>query len=186
MPFWIDGMRRGATHDWAQDAFQPREKENRVDLVLDEGDAPAIEKQYALEGERLEVRYRLSSTSARRGALEIEVNLGLHVFRADDRWVEVDGRRAEAAYWGAEEQKDGVRAAAFIDAWADRRLEIDIDRPAAWSRRPIETISLSEEGAEAVFQGVETRYRFEVEIPAGGEWQVRFHLRALRAAEVPA
>jgi alpha-amylase len=181
---WSEG---GATHDWAEDSFELVAGAGALRLTREEADAPRLEKVYELDAERgLGVSYRLSSDRPRRGTLEVTVNLGLHVFRADDRWVEIDGRRDDAAHWGAAEQRAGVRAAAFVDAWADRRLEIEIDRPADWSRAPIETISLSEAGAEAVFQGVEVGHRFEVEIPAGGEWRVAFRLRALRAAEVPA
>jgi len=39
---------------------------------------------------------------------------------------------------------------------------------------------------EAVFQGIELRHRFDVDIPAGGEWRVSFKLRALRVAKVHA
>jgi len=176
----------GAAHDWAEEAFDLEVAGERVDLRKDEGEAPRLEKTYTLDTEGLRVAYRLASQRPRRGTLEIVINLGLHVYRADDRWVEIDGRRTDAAHWGAEERRGGVRAAAFVDAWADRRLEVETDRPAEWSRAPIETISLSEAGAEAVFQGVESRYRFDVEIPAGGAWNVSFRLRALRAAQVHA
>ncbi|HET9327038.1 MAG TPA: alpha-amylase/4-alpha-glucanotransferase domain-containing protein [Candidatus Eisenbacteria bacterium] len=180
---WSEG---GATHDWAEDRFDLDASSDRVRLTMDEGAVPRLEKTYRLDSENgLEVSYRLSSGRERHGTLQVTVNLGLHVFRADDRWVEIDGRRADAAHWGAEERRAGVSMAAFVDAWADRRLEIDTDRPAEWSRAPIETISLSEAGAEAVFQGVESRYRFEVDISAGGEWRVAFRLKALRAAQVP-
>ena len=173
------------SHDWAEDSFD-LEVDGGVHLKKDENVAPRLEKTYTLDAQGLQVAYRLASQRARRGTLEIVINLGLHVFRADDRWVEVEGRRTDASHWGAQERRDAVRAAAFVDAWAERRLEIEIDRSAAWSRAPIETISLSEAGAEAVFQGVESRYRFDVEIPAGGAWNVSFRLRALRAAQVHA
>jgi hypothetical protein len=64
-----------------------------------------------------------------------------------------------------------------VDEWAGRRLDVETDRPAELSRAPIETVSLSEAGAERVFQGVEARYRFAVELEADRPWTLTFLLR---------
>jgi hypothetical protein len=56
---------------------------------------------------------------------------------------------------------------------ADRRAEI--------RRAPIETASLSEAGAERVFQGVETRWTFDVGLEPEAPWSVRFRLDVGRA-----
>jgi alpha-amylase len=174
----------GVEHDWAEESFHAKPG----GLECAEGRAPQLEKGYTLDESGLHVTYRLGSQRARRGTLEITVNLGLHVFRADDRWVEIDGRRAEPSHWGASAAHEDARRIAFVDGWADRRLEIALssDAPVPCSREPIEAISLSEAGAEAIFQGVEVRWRFAVALEAGTPWRTGFTLRALRAAEVPA
>jgi hypothetical protein len=62
-----------------------------------------------------------------------------------------------------------------VDAWADRRL----DR--GWTARrhssaPIETVSLSEAGAERVFQGIELRFAIPAALERDKPWRVRFRL----------
>lgn len=182
---WEEGDGEGYRFTLADHTFDLTRSDSFASVALAEADGwPRIEKTYELNprGE-LKVVYRLSSSRARRGALDIGVNLGLHVFKADDRWVEVDHHRASPSHWGAEAAGAGARLTAFIDAWADRALEIETDRPAAWKREPIETISLSEAGAEAVFQGVGSRYRFDVDLEAGGQWRLEFRVRMRRVAE---
>ena len=171
---WLEGE---ATHDWATDLFELEGAAASARLTSAEREAPELEKGYAVGSDGgLEVSYRLTSRRARRGTLEVTLNLGLHVFRADDRWVEVDGRRIEPAYWGAEAKHPSVHATAYVDAWAQRRLSIVTDRPADWARAPIETVSLSEAGAERVFQGVELRFGFAVALERGKPWRLRFRL----------
>jgi hypothetical protein len=142
-----------------------------------EAEAPAVEKRYqALEGGGLGVWYTLESNRPRRGALAVTLDLGLHVPHADDRWVEIEGRRAEPPHWGAAARHDDVGQAAFVDGWAGRRLELRADRRGALAREPIETVSLSEEGAERVFQGLELVWRFDVSLEPGQPWRLAFSL----------
>jgi hypothetical protein len=90
-----------------------------VASYAEDGAAPAIEKRYGLGADgALEVTYTLRSTRPRQGTLEVEINLGLHVPNADDRWVEIDGRRADPSHFAARARHDGVTRAAFVDAWA--------------------------------------------------------------------
>jgi len=171
---WLEG--EGA-HDWAGEHLELETAASSVVARAAEGAAPDLEKRYAIGRDGgLEVAYRLTSERARRGALEVTLNLGLHVFQADDRWVEVNGRKATPPHWGARAEHSDVTALSFVDAWAKRRLDIALDRAADLSRAPIETVSLSEAGAEAVFQGVEARYRFDVGLAAGESWRVVFRL----------
>ncbi len=180
---WIEN---GAKHEWAEAPFALSTSGRSVTVECGEDERPRLEKRFALESRSLQVTYRLGSQHARRGTLVIVLNLGLHVAHADDRWVEVEGRRVEPAEWGAAGRLDAVRRSDFVDGWADRRLVIETDLPAEWSRAPIETISLSEAGAEAVFQGVELCYRFPVALEPGRPWQVNFKMPVLHASEVPA
>jgi len=148
-----------------------------------EGEGPAIEKRFAADDDgTLVVRYLLRSRRARHGTLTVEMNVALHVREAEDRWIEVGGARATPPAPGATARHEGVRRSAFVDAWAGRRLEIATDRPATLTRAPIETVSLSESGAERVFQGVEARYAFEVALAPATPWQVEFRLGAVSGA----
>src|SRR5262249_14965594 len=133
----------------------------------------------------LEVLYTVSSERARQGALEVELNLGLHVANADDRYVEIDSRRDQPPHLAATSRHDGVESTAFVDAWAGRRLTVALEPACAFTRGPIETVSLSEGGAERVFQGIEARYRFEAALAPGRPLRVRFRLTLSAASAAP-
>jgi alpha-amylase len=169
----------GRVRDLSGERFTIDDDGASVTLSRAEDEAPAWAKRYARHPDGgLEVAYTLRSSRARTGRLEVELNLGLHVPRADDRTVEIDGHRAEPPYFAAEATHGGAERIAFIDAWADRRLEVRADRRAEIRRAPIETASLSEAGAERVFQGVETLWTFDVELEPETPWSVRFRLDA--------
>src|SRR5262249_14052333 len=155
-----------------------------VTLRAPAGGAPSLTKQYLLAADgSLEVAYALEASDARRGELTVTLNLGLHVPRADDRFVEIDGARAEPSYFGAAARHERVERSAFVDRWAGRQLELTTDREAALERSPIETVSLSEQGAERVFQGLELRHTFPVSLDPGRPWRLRFRLAAAAAGE---
>ena len=175
----------GRDADWSGGRAMLSVEAGAVVARCPEGVAPAIEKRFAAAGGApgaagsggLEVTYTLHSGRARRGTLAVELNLALHVREAEDRWIEIDGRRADPPAPGAEARHAQVTRSAFVDAWAGRRLDLESDRPADLTRAPIETVSLSESGAERVFQGVEARYAFPVELAAGSPWSLRLQLR---------
>jgi hypothetical protein len=69
----------------------------------------------------------------------------------------------------------------FVDRWADRRLDLWVDRKATLDRAPIETVSLSEAGAERLFQGIEVRFGLAVALEPGKPWRARFRVAPGRA-----
>jgi len=174
----------GTSHDLADERWVLESGAGSVGATAGEGPAPALAKRFRPgPGGTLEVEYVLRSARPRDGRLAVELNLGLHVPQADDRWVEIDGRRAEPPHWAARARHERVGRAAFVDAFAGRRLEIEVDVPAALERAPIETVSSSEAGAERVFQGLETTWSFDVVLAGGRPFTVRFGLRAGRTEE---
>ena len=175
MDRWIEG---GLEHDWATDVWswaQSGAFEQALEFA--EGDAPSIRKDYRIASDgALEVAYALQSTKSRLGRLEIQLNVGLHVREADDRYIEVNAQRAEPSHLGAEAKHAAVTQTAFVDEWLRTRLDVWTNRKASLERAPIDTVSLSEGGAERVFQGVEARYTFPVALEAGKPWQVVFRM----------
>ncbi|HKQ57869.1 MAG TPA: alpha-amylase/4-alpha-glucanotransferase domain-containing protein [Candidatus Eisenbacteria bacterium] len=172
---WSEGDR---THVWAETVFEAGEASAAAfTCSAREGEAPALTKRYAVAGDgMLEVDHTLSSDRSRLGRLIVELNLGLHVPQADDRWVEIEGERADPPHFAAVAKHAAVSRVAFIDAWAERRLDLWVDRKASLERAPIETVSLSEAGAERVFQGVEVRFAIPVALESGKSLRVRFRL----------
>ena len=178
---WTEGTLR---HEWAESRFEVAEGGAAgFTLATPEGPAPGLAKRYCVAGDgMLEVEYTLTSGRARLGRLTVELNLGVHVPEAADRFVEIDGERASPPHFAARARHPIVARVAFVDAWADRRLDIWVDRKATLERAPIETVSLSEGGAERVFQGVEVRYGLAVALERGKLWRVRFRLAPGRPA----
>ena len=172
----------GRLFDWSAVRFVEAPAETNgtppAALHLESGptEAPALAKRFALVDGALEVTYTLASDRPRAGELAVDVNLGLHVPHADDRWVEVNGARSEPAHFAATARHEAVERVAFVDAWADRRLDLALDRPARLERAPVETVSLSEGGVERVFQGVEARFVFAVALETGRPWTLRFRV----------
>jgi len=164
-----------ASADWGAVRFELSAGATAVTARAAEREGLALEKCYALAMDgSLEVTYALQSSRPRRGALEVTLNLGLHVPKADDRWIEIGSRRAEPPHWGARARHDSASRVSFVDGWAGRRLDIGADRPGVLERAPIETVSLSENGAERVFQGVEIRWRFDAALEPGVPWRLAF------------
>ena len=178
---WSEGT---AQHAWANVMFTASEAGRAVTLETPERDAPGLSKRYSVAADgMLEVEYTLSSNRARLGMLAVELNLGLHVPEAEDRYVELEGARAEPPHFAARARHPAILRSAYVDLWADRRLDVWTDRKAAIERAPIETVSLSEAGAERVFQGVEVRHAFAVALEPGKPWHVRFRLAPGKARE---
>jgi alpha-amylase len=177
---FLDCWSEGATrHDWAEGIMLGTADGQAVTWAAEEGAAPALLKRYGVGTDgALEVHYTLSSSRARLGVLTVTLNLGLHVPEAPDRWVEIEGARAAPPHFAARARHNAVMRSAWIDGWAGRRLDVWTDRKATLERAPIETVSLSESGAERVFQGVEARHAFAAAIEPGKHWHVRFRLAA--------
>ncbi|HTK32598.1 MAG TPA: alpha-amylase/4-alpha-glucanotransferase domain-containing protein [Candidatus Saccharimonadaceae bacterium] len=166
---------------WRERRFDVREL-SATGVVLEAGEdgRPMLRKRFAPAPNGLAVELTLRSAAARHGRLDVDLALGLHVPDAPDRWVEVNGVRVTPAAFAAHATHDAVRSAAFRDAWAGRRLGVSVDREARLTRAPIHTVSLSERGAERVFQGLETRWSFDVALSPGVAWAVRFLLEPAR------
>jgi hypothetical protein len=174
--------------DWSRESFSfAPEAAGWVALLAPPALKPALAKHYRIADDgALEVAYTLTAEHGRRGTLTVTLNLGLHVPRADDRFVELGGARAEPAHFGARARHEGVTHAAFVDGWAERRVEIATDRAFTLERAPIETVSLSEQGAERVFQGLELRCSFPVALESGAPWRLTFRLAARGRDGAPA
>ncbi len=172
---WSEGT---LAHEWADTLFWLAEEgASVIGLTAPEGDAPAIAKRFRVgQDGMLEVEYTLTSDQPRLGRLGVELNLGLHVADAPDRYVEIEGVRATPPHFAARVRHPVMSRAAFVDEWAERRLDVWLDRKASLERAPIETVSLSEAGAERVFQGLELRFGFAVALERGKPWRVRFRL----------
>jgi alpha-amylase len=108
----------------------------------------------------------------------IEFNIGLQAGDAHDRYYYVDGtelsdRRLRSMGEVLSSQMIGLR-----DEWLGVDVRIETNKTATFWRFPIETISLSEEGFERVFQSsvVIPHWRFRLE----KEWKLKLVHRISR------
>ncbi len=108
----------------------------------------------------------------------IEFNIGLQAGDAHDRYYYVDGselsdRRLRSMGEVLSSQMMGLR-----DEWLGVDVRLETSKPATFWRFPIETISLSEEGFERVFQSsvVIPHWRFRLE----KEWKLKLVHRISR------
>jgi len=183
----------GRTHDWSAARFEflAAAPAHEIALVAPDPAArgraaegsqggaapPRLEKRYRASREgALEAELALISARGQSGVLEVALHLGVHVPEASDRWIEVNGARARCPAFAARAKHESVRSLSLIDRWERTRLDIACDRPASVAREPIETVSLSERGAEKVFQGLAAYFSFDVNLAPDVPWVVRFAL----------
>jgi 4-alpha-glucanotransferase len=125
-------------------------------------------------GCRTELRYSSSEPGATvRFAAGLEIVLNLLAPNEPDRYFEFDGAR-HALVWSGVVEGAHLRV---VDEWQD--VAVEIKAPGAhhlWVA-PIETVSESDEGFERVYQGSQILPVWNVEIPAGGQWNGETLLR---------
>ena len=172
----------GEAIDWAARVFEfesaPTREIRLVSTATTVSGNLTLAKRYRPQArEGLETELTLRSAAKRSGRFEVALHLGVHVPNSPDRFVVVNGDRAERPAFSARASHARVRRLDLVDQWAGVRLEIELDREADLDRSPIETVSLSERGAERVFQGIAARFSFPLELEPGQPWTVRFTLR---------
>lgn len=82
-----------------------------------------------------------------------ELNLNLMAPNASDRFFLVNGERFPGNNLGSFGDRNDIRQFSLVDDWLGVRVDIETSLQARWIWRPVETISLSEEGIERVYQG---------------------------------
>jgi 4-alpha-glucanotransferase len=120
--------------------------------------AVEIEKTLTLDagarGFRVRWVWRNASASRR---LEVwaacENLINLLAGDAADRWVMEDGAQTPAPRLRASEDLPGVRSLALVDAWRGWHVALEVTPAVGVIRYPVETVSLSETGAERNYQG---------------------------------
>ena len=113
------------------------------------------------------VRYRLINLGGKRisGRFVSEWNLNFLSGSGPDRRYEGIGGDAALSSRGA---TSGLREFRIVDGWRNVAVKAKADREFALLRYPVETVSLSESGAEKIHQGVCLRMLFQADLPPGG------------------
>ncbi len=116
-----------------------------------------IEKTIVLAaGQRgFHVRWRYRNLSGDRVQVwaGIENLINLLAANNPDRYVLVDGQVPAEPHLGGVAEARGIESIALVEAWRNWHLWLQASRPVDLYRYPVETVSLSEAGAERNFQG---------------------------------
>jgi alpha-amylase len=118
------------------------------------------------DGEGFRVAYRLSNLGGEQVNAKFVSEWNMNFLSGNGH-----GRRYEGLGEAAPLSSRGVTAAlrevSVVDAWRNVAVKASADREFALLRYPVETVSLSESGAEKIHQGVCLRLVVDVRIPPG-------------------
>lgn len=129
----------------------------------------------------IEVKVRLRSRSAgpMRFHYGMEWLLNMLAGRAHDRFVRIDGAIPDDPALAGSARHDGAQRISLFDEWMQERVDLLAPGAEAIVRAPLETVSLSEAGAERVFQGTIVMPVWSCQIDPGQdvEFGMRLELR---------
>lgn len=104
--------------------------------------------------------------------LGVEFNFAMLAGRAHDRYY-FNSKKANAGELATLANHEGVDYAGLVDEWVGVRARLSFDRPTNVWTCPVETVSISEEGFERIYQSSCMMPVWDIEVPAGGKWQTR-------------
>jgi alpha-amylase len=130
----------------------------------------------------IDVEYTLTNLESKPIALRFGVEwvVGLQAGDAGDRYYyDSRGRLAEPALRSMGE----LPATSYVglrDEWNGVEVKIEVGTPAVFWRFPLETVSLSEEGFERVFQGSVVVPHWKVDLEKEWRCTMKHHINALK------
>jgi 4-alpha-glucanotransferase len=154
----------------------------------DGGGSVSIAKTVRLRGgqDQFEITYAIRSHDPK----PIEFHFGVEWLvnllagHAPDRWILIDGRRPEEPDLAGASEHPGAQMFSLVDKWSEVRIDMKARGASGWVRAPLETVSLSESGAERVFQGTIAMPYWKMELGPEESWQARIEFRILHGAEL--
>jgi alpha-amylase len=195
-----DDFRSGNVGDEGDFVLEPyvvRSKGNNGNIVLSRvghvwrHDGPTtilIEKSYRMmPGDHfLDVTYRISAPQRDNLSVRfaVENNLNFQAGHAHDRYLAVDGVRAEESYLDSEGCYDQASRWVMVDEYRKVAAGVVGNRPGAIWHAPIYTVSLSEGGFEKVYQGTTFLNIFDLAL-ADEPVEIAFRLHAGRPDLMP-
>jgi len=105
-----------------------------------------------------------------------ELNINFLAPCSADRFFLINGERFTGNNLGGGGDRADVRLFSLIDDWLGVRVDLSASRPARWVWHPVETISLSEEGIERVYQGSAVLPMFKLEELTDGMLTVKMSI----------
>ncbi len=132
-----------------------------------------IEKTIALHsGQRgYTVTYRYTNLSQEKITVwaAIENHFNLLAANASDRYLVADGKKTRPYKLSGISEKKSVKQLALVEGWLGWHIYLNSDEPIDFCRYPVQTVSLSEAGAEKNDQGLAVLNHFPLELARGEE-----------------
>jgi alpha-amylase len=145
-----------------------------MDLQNPGGYPLSIQKSISVRGTRIDVTYRLRGTGDGRldGRWAVQWNLTLTAGDAEGRYFRLTGVPALASRGSM----DGLPGVAMIDEWAGVELHVGWSGAAHLGWGPVETVSISEDGFERIYQGTALLLAWPAALEPGQEWEEHISL----------
>ena len=173
----LDFSRQGGDSGLALAPYQARVERERGASVLAlrgrverDGVALTVEKRLRLApaAPELAADYRLELDGlAVPSRFGVELNLAFYMGPPPDRFVEINGERAEDPSFFAVAETSDVREIRIVDSWLGLAVRLVLDPPGTLWRCPVQTISQSEAGYERVAQQVTLLPHWPLDGPEG-------------------
>ncbi|MBX7151651.1 DUF1926 domain-containing protein [bacterium] len=109
-----------------------------------------------------------------------EINLTLLAGDADDRYYYAEGLNLSDKKLRSKGEWQHIGKMGLVDGWQKINIQFNYDREATVWRYPVETISLSEEGFERVYQGSCILPFWNLRLDAGEQWKLNIQLSLSR------
>ena len=167
----------GDEGDFVLEPYEVKSKGNNGSIVLSRvghiwrGDGPTtivIEKDFRVlpDNHYLDVTYRISSPHQPhvKARLAVENNFNFQAGHAHDRYIVVDGVRADESYLDSDGAYEHASRWAMVDDYRKVAVGLVVNRPGLVWHAPIFTVSLSEGGFEKVYQGTSFLNVFDLEL----------------------
>lgn len=103
----------------------------------------------------LAVPYRIHNQSGHELKVKfgVELNMTLLAGMAHDRYYLLNDEKPESPHLSSISETAGIQSIHLVDEWKGIQVRISLDQACSLWRFPIETVSLSEGGAEKIYQG---------------------------------
>jgi 4-alpha-glucanotransferase len=133
-----------------------------------------------------EVAYSMKSLSPRavHTCFGVEWLVNLLAGHAPDRYVMIDGRRPDDPDLAGMGAHDGGETFSLVDHWSEVQIDLQARGAAGWVRAPLQTVSLSESGAERVFQGTIAMAFWDVRLDPGAHFETTIGVRISNGREI--
>ena len=151
--------------------------------------AVRIDKRFhfSLNSEAISIGYCLTAMDEdiQNVRFAVENNFNFQAGHAKDRYLLFNGRKIGDGFLDAKIVQPNCFRLIMKDEWRDFAIALMVDKPAEVWQGPIQTVSLSENGFEKLYQGTSLSHIFNLSLKKGEPFEIGFLLFAGRPETMP-